>query len=102
MSDETFLDKAVSNYRLAVKNYVCLIGDERELNLVGYLLQQSLEVAIKHFLEISGIRYKELCIKPVCGKIKAGKSGMGKEHSVNDGSAETAFCRPAGAGSPAN
>lgn len=57
MENETLLDKAVSDYRLAIKNYMYSIGDERELNLVGYLLQQSLEIAIKHFLETSGIRY---------------------------------------------
>lgn len=55
--NETLLDRAVFNYLQAQRNYVFSIGDERELNLVGYLLQQSLELALKHFLETAGVRY---------------------------------------------
>lgn len=57
MNGETLLDKAILNYKIALKNYQYLLGDERELNYVGYMLQQSAELAIKHYLEINGIRY---------------------------------------------
>lgn len=57
MKDETLLDRAVYNYVSAVKNYRYSLGDERDLNLVGYLLQQSCELTIKHFMEYNGIRY---------------------------------------------
>ena len=57
MKDETLLDRAVSNFRYAVKNYNTLSGDEVELNFIGYSLQQACELAIKHFMEINGMRY---------------------------------------------
>lgn len=57
MKDETLLDIAAYNYRSALKNYRIVTGDERELNTVGYLLQQSVELCIKHNLEVNGIRY---------------------------------------------
>lgn len=57
LKDETLLDRAASNFRMALKNYRDSTGDERELNYVGYLLQQATELSIKHVLEINGIRY---------------------------------------------
>lgn len=54
---ESLLDIAISNYRNALKQYKYSYGDERELNYVGYLLQQCVELTIKHFLEINGIKY---------------------------------------------
>lgn len=41
MKDETLLDRAVSNYKYAVKNYKFSSGDEVELNFIGYSLQQA-------------------------------------------------------------
>lgn len=57
LKGETLLDRAVSNFRVALKNYRDSIGDERELNYVGYWLQQSAELCIKHCLEMNGVRY---------------------------------------------
>jgi hypothetical protein len=34
-------------------------GDELELNFIGYALQQAAEFAIKHFMEINGVRYEK-------------------------------------------
>lgn len=59
MRGDTLLEKAEGNFRFAVKNYHTLSGDELELNIIGYLLQQSAELAIKHVLEINGIRYEK-------------------------------------------
>lgn len=33
-------------------------GDEGELNSIGYFLQQSAELCIKHCMEVAGIRYE--------------------------------------------
>ena len=57
LNDETLLDRAASNFRIALKNYRDSLGDERELNYVGYWLQQATELCIKHHLELNGIRY---------------------------------------------
>ena len=57
MTNETLLDRAVSNFKYAVKNYKFLSGDEVELNFIGYSLQQASELCIKHHMEINGIRY---------------------------------------------
>lgn len=57
MKDETLLDRAVSNYKYAVKNYKFSSGDEVELNFIGYSLQQASELCIKHHMEINGVRY---------------------------------------------
>lgn len=57
MKEETLLDIAASNYRAALKQYKYATGDERELNYVGYLLQQSTELCIKHCFEVTGEKY---------------------------------------------
>lgn len=57
MKNETLLDRALFNFRQATLTYMYSTGDERELNIVGYFLQQCVELTIKHFLEISGVRY---------------------------------------------
>jgi HEPN domain-containing protein len=57
MENETLLDIAKVNFRLALKTYKYSTGDERELNYVGYFLQQATELCIKHVLEINGIKY---------------------------------------------
>ena len=54
---ETLLDRAKLNYKMAEKNFDFILEDDVYLNLVGYLLQQSLELALKHLLEINGIKY---------------------------------------------
>lgn len=57
MRDETLMDIATSNFRQALNAYQHDTGDERGLNLVGYLLQQATELCIKHCMEINGMRY---------------------------------------------
>lgn len=59
MRGDTLLEKAEGNFRFAVKNYLTLSGDELELNIIGYLLQQATELTIKHILEINGVRYEK-------------------------------------------
>ena len=54
---ETLYDRAKSNYKFACKNFEFKTDDEFRLNLVGYLLQQAIELHLKHLLELNGIRY---------------------------------------------
>jgi len=59
MSDvKNLFDKALTNFDCA-KIIRASITDENEemINLVGYHLQQSLELSIKYTLEINGIEY---------------------------------------------
>ena len=59
MQDETLFSRAEGHFRYAVKNYLAFSGDELELNFIGYALQQAAELAIKHFMEINGVRYEK-------------------------------------------
>jgi len=57
MSEITLYDKALSNY-----NSACILmnnptTDENQLNIIAYLIQQSLEFCIKYFLEQDGVEY---------------------------------------------
>lgn len=54
---ETLLDRAYRNIKAAKANYNLKNDDEFFLNLTGYLLQQALEFAIKHVLEVNGVSY---------------------------------------------
>lgn len=58
MNDETLLSRAVFNLEMA--QYVLRKiddGDERVLNTVGYNLQQSAELFLKHYLETESTGY---------------------------------------------
>ena len=58
MSGETLLSKAAYNLESVQYNLKRLDnGDERVLNLAGYLLQQSAELFLKHFLETESTGY---------------------------------------------
>jgi len=59
MNDETLFSRAEANYRYAMKNYSLFSGDELELNFIGYSLQQAVELAIKHIMEVNGVRYEK-------------------------------------------
>lgn len=59
MNEETLFSRAEANYRYAMKNYAMFSGDELELNFIGYSLQQAAELAIKHILEVNGVRYEK-------------------------------------------
>ena len=54
---ETLLDRALRNFKAAQVNYQYRTDDDFFLNLTGYLLQQATELALKHVLEINGIKY---------------------------------------------
>lgn len=58
MKNETLLNIAERNYRQATKLSKYYTGDEGELNSIGYFLQQSAELCIKHCMEVAGIRYE--------------------------------------------
>ncbi|MGP1471641.1 MAG: HEPN domain-containing protein [Schwartzia sp. (in: firmicutes)] len=58
MSDErTLYDIAKANYTSAVHLYRHKTDDEILLNIVGYHLQQTVELALKHCLEMEGKAY---------------------------------------------
>ena len=57
MKDDTLLDLAKSNLSSAKLLYRFKDDDEIRLNTVGYLLQQAIELALKHHLETSGVEY---------------------------------------------
>ena len=57
MKDDTLLDLVKSNLSSAKLLYRFKDDDEIRLNTVGYLLQQAIELALKHHLETSGIEY---------------------------------------------
>lgn len=51
MKDETLLDKALLNLTVAQSLLSVDTDDDAMLNMVGYHLQQSAELFLKHFLE---------------------------------------------------
>lgn len=55
--NETLLDRAFRNLKVAKSNYNNIKEDEFYINVTGFLLQQSLELALKHLLEINSIKY---------------------------------------------
>ncbi|MBO2516217.1 MAG: hypothetical protein CW338_02930 [Clostridiales bacterium] len=58
MSEERNLyDKALSNYSSARVLREHLSTDEGQLNVIAYLLQQSLELTLKYLLEQNGVEY---------------------------------------------
>ena len=58
MSEERNLyDKALSNYGSARVLREHLSTDEGQLNVIAYLLQQSLELTLKYLLEQNGVEY---------------------------------------------
>ena len=57
MSDDTLLDMAKSNLASAQLLYRYKDDDEIRINTIGYLLEQAVELALKHHLELSGIDY---------------------------------------------
>lgn len=55
MNASTYYDKALSKFKSAKILFSFASGDEEQLNTIGFLLQQSLELAIKHILAINGV-----------------------------------------------
>lgn len=56
MSNDTLLEKAQANLQVAEVS-LNVSSDDAIINIVAYHLQQAVELALKHILEISGIRY---------------------------------------------
>lgn len=54
MTNETYLDMAKRTFRMAQKMYKYRSDDEGELNWIGFMLQQSIELALKHRIETMG------------------------------------------------
>lgn len=54
---ETLLDKAITNYNVALTLYDSMGDDEAFLNAIGYHLQQSVEMAVKYLLDDNGIKF---------------------------------------------
>ena len=57
MRNETLLNRAEANFKAAKANWAMREDDDFFINLTGYLLQQSVELFLKHHLEINGIKY---------------------------------------------
>ena len=60
MKDETLLDKAKQNVNVAKMIFNSSRGDEIYLNYIGYILQQAVELAVKHGMECFGIEYPRI------------------------------------------
>lgn len=50
-SANTLFDKAAANLRSAQILYEHLEGDEEQLNMIGYHLQQAMEMVLKHWCQ---------------------------------------------------
>lgn len=58
MRDETYLDKATINFKTS-KILLKYMTDDSMINIVGYHLQQSTELALKYLHEVKGIKYNK-------------------------------------------
>lgn len=56
-TNETLLSKSYTNFKAAELLLNTDLGDEGTLNIVGYLLQQTVELALKHIIEMNGFDY---------------------------------------------
>lgn len=56
-SASTLFGKAAANFRCADAILTAADGDEEQLNMAGYHIQQALELALKYLLEQDGIEY---------------------------------------------
>lgn len=59
MLANTYYEKALSNFKTAKIIFNHASNDEEQLNMVGYHLQQSIELAIKHILALNGIAFQK-------------------------------------------
>lgn len=59
MIAETYYQKALANFKAAKIIFYNASGDEEQLNLVAYHIQQSLELAIKHIFLINGVQVQK-------------------------------------------
>ena len=56
-SAQTLFGKAVANLRTALLVFDHCDGDEDQLNIAGYHLQQAVELAMKYLLEQNGVEF---------------------------------------------
>lgn len=56
-NEKTLFDKAVSNLQVARIVLAQAADDEGQLNIVGFHLQQAMELALKYLLEQDGVEY---------------------------------------------
>lgn len=56
-NEKTLFDKAVSNLQVARIVFAQVVDDEGQLNIVGFHIQQAMELALKYLLEQDGIEY---------------------------------------------
>jgi len=73
MAETTLYDKALSNYESARVLRNVETDDENRMNIIAYLLSQSLEMAIKYLLEQSGVEYPKT--HDIDQLIRIGKEG---------------------------
>lgn len=59
MLANTYYEKALSNLKTAKIIYKMAANDDEQLNIVGYHIQQSIELAIKHILALHGIAFQK-------------------------------------------
>lgn len=70
VTNATLLDMAKNNLTVAKEIYKIYPDDNGIVNLVAFHLQQTIELAIKHFFETHGIRYERTHdISDLCSKI---------------------------------
>lgn len=59
MLANTYYEKALSNLKTAKIIYKMAANDDEQLNIVGYHIQQSIELAIRHILALHGIAFQK-------------------------------------------
>jgi len=59
MLANTYYDKALSNFKTARIIYKTAANDDEQLNIAGYHIQQSIELAIEHILAMHGIPFQK-------------------------------------------
>ncbi|WP_029541036.1 HEPN domain-containing protein [Selenomonas sp. AB3002] len=70
LTNDTLLGMARNNLTVAKEMYKLYPDDNGIVNLVAYHLQQTIELALKHFFETHGIRYDRTHdISDLCSKI---------------------------------
>ena len=59
MLANTYYEKALSNFKTAKIIFSHADGDDEQINIVGYHLQQAIELAIKHIFALNGVPFQK-------------------------------------------
>lgn len=59
MLANTYYEKALSNLKTAKIIYKMAANDDEQLNIIGYHIQQSIELAIRHILALHGMAFQK-------------------------------------------